>query len=276
MLELPEAMTIAGQIKETIIGKKIAHVIAAHTPHKFAWYQGDPQNYPGLLAGKTITQANAFGGMVEIKADDSAIVVSDGVNLRSLDNNSPRPPKHQLLVQFEDNTALSASVQMYGGILCFMDGELKNRYYDTAKDKPSPLSDDFSRLYFERMVSASEVQKLSAKAFLATEQRIPGLGNGVLQDILFHAGINPKTKIKSLSEEKKGLLFEQIKTVLAEMTTLGGRDTEKDLFGNPGGYKTAMSKNSMNLGCPVCGGSIKKESYLGGSIYYCENCQKPE
>jgi hypothetical protein len=32
-----------------------------------------------------------------------------------------------------------------------------------------------------------EVKKLSLKALLATEQRIPGLGNGVLQDILFKA-----------------------------------------------------------------------------------------
>lgn|GEM_PF-2077218 len=30
------------------------------------------------------------------------------------------------------------------------------------------------------------------KAFLATEQRIPGLGNGVLQDILWTARIHPK------------------------------------------------------------------------------------
>jgi formamidopyrimidine-DNA glycosylase len=229
-----------------------------------------------MLVGKIITQANGYGGMVEIKADDIAILINDGVRLRLLDTAESRPKKHQLLIEFEDNTALSASVQMYGGILCFRDGELDNPYYDVAKMKPSPFSDDFSRSYFEKMISSSEMQKISAKAFLATQQRIPGLGNGVLQDILFHAGINPKTKIKSLSEEKKGLLFEQVKTVLAEMMNLGGRDTEKDLFGNPGGYKTLMSKNSINSGCPVCGGQIHKESYLGGSVYYCANCQKPE
>lgn len=274
MLELPEAAAIAGQIKETMTGKRIIKVIAAYTPHKFAWYQGDPANYSALLIGKTITQANGYGGMVEIKADDVLILVNDGVRLRLLDAAEPRPKKHQLLIEFEDNTALSASVQMYGGILCFSDGELDNPYYDVAKSRPSPLSEDFSWSYFEKMISSSEVQKLSAKAFLATEQRIPGLGNGVLQDILLYAGINPKTKINTLSEEKKVLLFKQVKTVLTEMTNLGGRDTEKDLFGNPGGYKTLMSKNSMNFGCAVCGGQIKKESYLGGSVYYCENCQR--
>ena len=75
------------------------------------------------------------------------------------------------------------------------------------------------------------MQKLSAKAFLATEQRIPGLGNGVLQDILWYANIHPKRKISTLSAEQKHKLFRSVKTILAEMTELGGRDTERDLFG---------------------------------------------
>lgn len=57
------------------------------------------------------------------------------------------------------------------------------------------------------------------------------------------------------------------------MTKLGGRDTEKDLFGNSGRYKTMMSKNNVGIACMACGDIIKKESYLGGSVYYCESCQ---
>lgn len=53
--------------------------------------------------------------------------------------------------------------------------------------------------------------KLSVKAVLATEQRIPGLGNGVLQDILFNAKINPKRKIGSLADFEKSSLLQAIK-----------------------------------------------------------------
>ena len=62
-------------------------------------------------------------------------------------------------------------------------------------------------------------------------------------------------------------------TVLNEMVQKGGRDTEKNIFGEKGGYKVRMSKNTMGLGCPKCGGEILKETYLGGSIYYCTQCQ---
>ncbi|HCO73258.1 MAG TPA: endonuclease VIII, partial [Clostridium sp.] len=90
---------------------------------------------------------------------------------------------------------------------------------------------------------------------------------------LWNAKIHPKRKIDTLKEENKEVLYSSIKTVLSKMTELGGRDTEKDLYGNKGGYKTMMSKNNVGSTCVSCGGVIKKENYLGGSIYYCENCQ---
>ncbi|MFA6939564.1 MAG: endonuclease VIII [Clostridiaceae bacterium] len=275
MIEIPEALTLANQINNTISGKQIVNVVAAHTPHKFAWYHGDPQKYHEILVGKTINMAAACGGMVDIKADNTTILICDGAALRYHKQGEKHPAKHQLLLEFTDSSSVSASVQMYGGMLCFNDeDELEYPYYNIAKDKPSPLSNEFSKNYFDNLISSQTVKKLSAKAFLATEQRIPGLGNGVLQDILWKAKIHPKRKISTLNDENKDVLYCMIKAALSEMTKLGGRDTEKDLYGNNGGYKTMMSKNNAGSTCISCGGDIIKESYLGGSVYYCDNCQK--
>ena len=68
-------------------------------------------------------------------------------------------------------------------------------------------------------------------------------------------------------------LFVAIKETLDNMVSEGGRDTEKDLLGNPGGYHCILSKNTCHELCPRCGGKIIKEAYLGGSIYYCRDCQ---
>lgn len=274
MIKLPEAITIAQQINEAAVGKRIMNVTAAHSPHKFAWYHGDPQKYHDLLTGKVIGRAAGFGGMVEIKAEDAVILLGDGVSLRFHSEKEKIPQKHQLLIEFEDFSAICASVQMYGGLWCFEEGEFKNTYFLQAKDKPSPLSDKFDKLYFENIISAPEVSGLSAKALLATEQRIPGLGNGVLQDILFNASIHPKKKVKTFTDGDKGTLYDSIKSTLAEMTFLGGRDTERDLFGCSGGYKTKLSKNTVDSTCQACGNIIKKEAYMGGSIYFCLTCQK--
>ena len=79
----------------------------------------------------------------------------------------------------------------------------------------------------------------------------------------------------ALSDEELRTMFRSVKSVLHEMAEQGGRDTERDLYGRPGGYRTRLSKNTVDKPCPVCGTTIKKETYMGGSVYYCEGCQSP-
>lgn len=274
MLEIPEALTIANQINNTIKGRKVINCIANYSPHKFAWYYGEPQGYNELLRGSTILNATAYGGLIHIQLDSAVILIGDGTNLRYHKQGQKTPSKHQLLLELDDSSKVSATVQMYGGIWCFSDeDEFDNTYYKIAKEKPSSLSADFDEAYFSKLISPQDVKKLSMKAFLATEQRIPGLGNGVLQDILWSANINPRYKVGTLKDEQVYELYKAIKSVLTDMTKLNGRDTEKDFFGNNGGYKTKMSKNNVGSPCLRCGTAIKKETYYGGSIYYCEKCQ---
>ena len=272
MLELPEAVVMARQINQALIGKRIRKATANHSPHKFAWYSGDPAEYNKLLAGKTVGAATAYAGEVEIKADDMLLLVGTGMRYHA--EGEKLPPKHQLLLEFEDATALSATIQMWGALFCFKEGE-KGGFedYHLAKQRPSPLSDGFDRAYFDGLFDENS-GKLSAKAFLATEQRIPGLGNGVLQDILWAAKIHPKRKMAGLPDEEIHRMYSAVKSVLRDMTQQGGRDTERDLFGCLGGYKTILSKNTAGKPCPACATMIKKEAYMGGSIYYCAGCQR--
>ncbi|UCC17705.1 MAG: hypothetical protein JSU58_03900 [Dehalococcoidales bacterium] len=273
-MDLPEAVNLTRQLMETISGRKITGVITDFSPHKFAFYYGDPKDYEVQLCGKTVGTVKAHGGFVEIQADDIVLLLSAGLILRFHARGEQYPSKHQLLLEFDDGTAVSASVQMVGEFSCRKKGEYHNRFYDAAVSKPSPLSDEFNEAYFTRLISPFELQKLSVKAFLATEQRIPGLGNGVLQDILFNARIHPKRKVETLTAGERESLFHSIKSTLKEMTDQGGRDTDKDLFGRPGRYSTKLSKRALSKPCPVCGGRIIKEAYQGGSIYFCSACQK--
>lgn len=272
MIELPESHSLAGQLNKTIAGKTIMNVYTLTTPHKFAWFFGDPAAYHDRLTGKKIDGAGALGGLIEIQAQEMRIVVGDGVNIRYFASDQLVPSRHQLLIEFTDFSALVCIVQMYGGLLAFREGENDNPYYLVARAKPDPLSDAFDRAYFDAIYSPED-QKLSLKAFLATKQRIPGLGNGVLQDILFHAGLHPKTKMNAMSKDDFDTLYHAVKGTLASMAAGGGRDTEKDLFGCSGNYQTVLSSKSKGTPCKVCGSTIVQEAYLGGNIYTCPTCQ---
>ena len=274
MLEIPEATVVSRQLNKTIKGKRITEVVAAASPHKFAWYYGEPSEYDALLRGRAIEAAFAYGGRVEMAAEGAVLHFGDGVNLRYYEAGEKLPAKHQLLIVFDDGSALAGTIAMYGGLWAFPAYAIDDDfYYKAAKEAVPPLSGGFDYPCFLTLFDGKG-PKMSAKAFLATEQRIPGLGNGVLQDILLNARIHPKKKMNTLSEEQRKELFDSLKSTLAEMTDGGGRDTERDLFGNPGGYKTKLSKNNILSICPNCGGTVKKEAYMGGSIYFCEQCQE--
>ncbi len=239
MLEIPESRTIGLQAGETLTGRKIIEVFNATSPHKFAFFYGDPAGYAEILKGRKVKSAKGHGMFVDICCDENTfITIGEGTNMRYYLPSEQPPDRYQLLIVFDD-----------GSFVAFNEVFFDNILQSTSKD-------------------------LSAKALLATEQRIPGIGNGVLQDILFNAGIHPKRKKSALSDFEKARLFQSLKITLKNMTDLGGRDTERDFFWNTGGYKTILSKNTVKHPCPNCGDLIRKEAYLGGAVYYCPTCQK--
>jgi formamidopyrimidine-DNA glycosylase len=272
MIELPEAHTLARQLTSSLIGRTVTALQMNQSPHKFAFYYGNPNDYPSRFVGTTFTGAMAYGGQVELSFDQQRLVLSDGVNLRYHTDSSTLPAKHQLLMTFDDGSALTITIAMYGMIYGFEAGTFQNSYYLIAHTTPSVYSEAFTLDHFKSIIDRAS-PKLSLKALLATEQRIPGLGNGVLQDILFRAKRHPKSKVLELDDAAIESLYHHVVDTLTAMRQQGGRDTEKDLFGNQGGYTTLLSAKTLMEGCPDCGGELRKEAYMGGSIYFCPHCQ---
>ena len=285
MVELPETHVLSKQISQELTGKTILNVTVNANPHKFAWYSGMSHSgeqqtdisdlYNKRLAGRKITGANpgtgyTCGGNTEIICDDMLLVISTPIKYHG--PGGKLPAKHQLLVEFDDSSHMSCTVQMWGSMLCYSLSENELPEDFAANRRPDPLTDDFNEAYFERLWR-DEKPSLSAKALLATEQRIPGLGNGVLQDILFNARIHPKRKLQTMGDADMEKLFSSIKSTLKDMKDYGGRDTERDLFNRNGEYQTILSKNTVKYPCRVCGWDLVRQAYMGGNIYFCPVCQ---
>lgn len=271
MIELPEAAALAAQAGTLLSGRTVVGAEAQHTPHTFTWYFGEPAGYGALLGGRSILGARAWAGHLELVLDDDVLVVlSEGATPRLLAAGARVPDRHQLRLDLDDGSTVVVTVAMYGGIQAFHDGENDNRYYLLAREAPSPLADGFDA---GALLTADGVGRLSAKALLATEQRVPGLGNGVLQDILWTAGVHPRRKVAELDDDARRAVVAAVPAVLRTMAAAGGRDTERDLLGRPGGYATVLSRRTLEHPCPRCGGRVVKEQYLGGAVYLCPACQ---
>lgn len=273
MLEYPEVVTIAKQLNNAIKGKTILSVLPPAKPHKFCWFNGDPATYNSAISNTSVIDTKAFGIFVEIDfSNNTHLCINDGVHPRffSCNTSSDIPNNYQLFINFTDGTCLVFTVAMYGGIYLH-DGNYDNEYYIKSKQYFTPGSKDFKDSFYEQIVNCKKT--MSAKAFLATDQHFPGIGNGVIQDILFNAKINPRTQISTLTDKEKDSLYSCTVETLSKMEKSGGRNTEVDIYGKNGTYKTLMSKETYSKPCPICCSSIVKETYLGGSVYYCPNCQ---
>ena len=273
MIELPEARTIAKDLRKCCIGKTIQSISGNFTDHKFTFYYGDPDTYHELLKGRSITAIIDRNFYVELEIENFVLVFRDGANIRWYAQ--PRAfKKSKLLLTFTDGSCLNITTSMYAVISVFSKAVgWQDTYYTKELHSLSPLDPNFTLQTFLNEIN-EETEKLSIKAFLTTQQRFSGIGNGVCQDILFHAGLHPKRKVHTLTGDERSSLFLSIKHTLQRMVDDGGRDTEKTIFNEKGGYHTIMSSRHFLEGCPKCGGTIQKEQYMGGSIYYCPSCQK--
>ncbi len=276
MIELPEAHVLATQLTDALSGRIIRWAQAGQTPHKFAFHWGDPAGYGTRMAGQAVGPASACGSriLVPVGQADTLMLGDGGERLRLHASPADLPQRHQLAVVFADGRAFSVTVQGWGMVRLVPNDELP-RAQDGSDRKPSPLGDDFTPEWL--IAQAEEVRgtpRMSVKEFLAAGQRIPGLGNGCLQDILLDAGMDPRRKVADCTREELIALHGCVVSVLRQMTAQGGRDTETDLYGNPGGYRKRLDARSVGTPCPHCGEPIVKIAYMGGACYLCPHCQR--
>jgi formamidopyrimidine-DNA glycosylase len=269
MIELPEALNIAKQISKELKGKKIKYGNRGNSPHKFAFYNHSPEEYESILAGKTIGDSKEHGSLILIAIDPEYMLILGGGGEKIIFQQSEKtiPKKYQLLLQFEDDTYLTVTVQGWGF------AQLKGKS-EIGNGGISPISDEFNFDYFQRLFDdLREDDPRSAKYFIISKPGIWGIGNGYSQDILFRAKIHPRRRIIELTEYEKSALYEAIKDTMSQAVELGGRDDESDLYNNKGGYKRILDSRTNGTPCPECGTTIEKISFLGGASYFCPNCQ---
>lgn len=276
MFELPEYVTLASQINSILTGKTIVEGIRGNTPHKFVWYNRTPEEFSALTKGKKVGKAWVEGRwlFVPLEPGYTLLFGECGGHMLYHAPESKVPEKYHLLIAFADDSHFSMTTQMWGAMELFDEGKERERQY--VKDmRITPTQPEFTFDYFSQLIDTlCQQEKRSVKSLLTQDQLIPGLGNSIAQDIMFIARLSPRHAIDKLSAEERNSLYKAIRDTVDALIAKGGRNDECDLFGKHGGYVRLMDKNAVAKPCPVCGTLILKMAYLGGSCYYCPECQK--
>jgi formamidopyrimidine-DNA glycosylase len=275
MFELPEFVTLARQMDETLTGKIIRQGSLGNSPHKFVWYNRTPEEFARLTEGKSVGEARARGKWLFVPLNPGYLLLFGECGGRLLHHpaGSQLPEKHHLWLTFEDGSSLTATTQMWGAMELYEAGQEQDRQYVKGM-RPTPTDAEFTFDYFSGLIDALRTgEKRSAKALLTQEQLIPGLGNAIAQDILFRAGLHPRHPLGDLGPQQRRELYDAILATIQEAIAKGGRNDEVDLHNRPGGYVRLMDSRAAGKPCPACGTVVEKIQYLGGACYFCPRCQ---
>ena len=276
MIELPEAYVISRQMAEHVAGRTISDAVFGQTPHKFAFANHEPDAYAEILIGEELGKASPHGNAIIAPIGKTWLLVLGGGGERILfhADSTTLPKKHQFLLKFTDETSLSVTVQGWGNVLLLRPKNLATHPY-LGEPQPSPLDESYTLAHFQTLFdSLDPAGRTSVKYFAISDPKIWGIGNGCLQDILFHARIHPKRPATGLSPDERRALWTAATTVSRQIADAGGRETERDLFGSPGGYKRILHSKSVGTPCPNCGSTIERFQYLGGACVVCPGCQR--
>ncbi len=275
MIEMPEAFTLARQMNETLTGKTFQSFTQGELRHKFLWLDRPAEETSAILAGQTVSGASSYGRSIYLHVGDDYLIWFGEIGGRLLLHPAagPLPKKYHLRWDFTDGTALSFTLQMWGFVRLLEKPEFAEWPYKEVGIPP--LSADFTLKRFNALLEGyPDKTSKGIKGFLVTSQHMNGIGNSYAQDILFRARLSPRRKIPAITATERKQLYQAIQETVTLAIQAGGREDERDLFDQKGGYRRLMSSQTAGSPCPVCSTAIEKIAYLGGACYLCPQCQK--
>jgi len=127
------------------------------------------------------------------------------------------------------------------------------------------LAPEFTR---ERFVSLLRHRRDQVRVFLLDKKTLDSLGNAYADEVLFEAGIHPKTWCRSLNHDDAVRLHDAIVKVMTDAVAEVARRDE------PIEVKVRdFLKVRMKQTCPRCGSKIRTAGVKGMDAYFCPRCQ---
>ncbi|HCU34633.1 MAG TPA: hypothetical protein DGT21_04055 [Armatimonadetes bacterium] len=282
-LSYPECVCLREQMEEALVGKQIESIwVLDITQVEGSWRFGAINQPPAVfdlrLRGATICAAESVASSVFLPTDTNHSLVLGYISGRALYHQPGEgPPERSCLrVCFTDESHLSVAISLWGLIRVLDDAE-RRRYVEKWYGRGiEPLSDAYTWEGFRDAAAAIDDRGLSAKKFLHAFEPgyyLSGLDAGYAIEVLHRACIHPKRALVSLSTDELRACCECVNTVCEEAVARGGRYSDGDLYGRPGGFIPRACEATLGTPCLECGTPLVKIKFEGGTSYLCPTCQ---
>lgn len=142
---------------------------------------------------------------------------------------------------------------------------------------PEPLTSNFKFINFKTQLLKRPKGKI--KQLLMDQTLISGIGNIYSDEILWRAGIHPRSLMDKIPEKNLKLAFKAMKEVLKKGIHFGGDSMSdyRNIRGEKGHFQEhhrAYKKNKTKCSKPKCSGVLERMVVGGRSAHFCPKHQK--
>jgi formamidopyrimidine-DNA glycosylase len=265
MPELPDLLYVQSRLKDALVGRRVAgERLREPIVMRFA-----VRGNLSLLLGRRLDDVMRHAHFLVFRFEDLDLAV-----------NPMLAGRFKLAsVEDKDEHALVFSLTFDGegpAQLRYIDDKNMGKAYLIAKGdwKAIPgmegggldvLGPEFTR---ERFVSALKRRRDQVRLFLMDKKALDSIGNAYADEILFEAGIHPKTFCRTLSHDQAVRLHDAVVKVMREAVDEVARR------GEPIEVKVRdFLKVRLREVCPKCGGKLRTAGVRGMDSYFCPKCQ---
>jgi formamidopyrimidine-DNA glycosylase len=130
-------------------------------------------------------------------------------------------------------------------------------------DELGPDALTLTRKEFDQLIRVDRGEGPAIKARLLDQSRVAGVGNLLGDEMLFRAGIDPRTPAGTLSTEERDRLFKAFRQTMKLLQRRGGSHLGDHMDARfPGGL------------CPIDGGTMLLATIGGRTTYWCSTHQR--
>jgi len=271
MPELPDVETMRRYLEATSLQQEIEAV----TFHSAGYLLGDDpgphreavRRLKGGLEGRSFEDTGRHGKwmFVWLSGDGhQALGLHFGMTggLKYFRDTADEPAYGRVRFDFTNGYHLAyISMRKLGAVRLIEDVE---RFINRKELGPDALS---KALDFEAFRHLLEDRRTMIKALFLDQQVLAGLGNVYADEILYQAGIHPRTKADELEGHDLGALYEKMHDVL---------ETAIDRQAQPGDFpESYLTVHRHEDGvCPRCGAELERVKVSSRTSYYCPTCQE--
>jgi formamidopyrimidine-DNA glycosylase len=258
MPELPDVEGFRRVLADNAVGRPIERVEVLDPT---MLRNTTPQALGRALSGRIFEQPARHGKWVLAPAGGPVVLMHFGMtgSLEWAEQGEPRHRHDRIVFRCRGGELRYRNMRRFGAVLLARDR-------DAAAALVGPLGPDAETLDRVQFHELLKRRRGGIKAALMDQTLIAGLGNLLVDEILWRSRIHPRRQVRSLDARRREELFRAMEeTLQAAIPTRRVPGAE--------GWLTQV-RDRRDAACPRCGARLRKSTVAGRTSCWCPRCQR--